>query len=240
MIEIKNLTVAFGDKIILEKINMRISEGQATIIVGESGSGKSVLAKTIFGLIQPLNGKIFIDNVDLFSLKNKELYEIRKKMAMLFQGSALLDSLNVFQNVALPLVEHTSLTKKEIIEKVKDTLAIVGLPNVLEKMPAELSGGMKKRVALARAVILEPKYIIYDEPTTGLDPNIAGEIINLMVNLQKKIKLTSIVITHDLNCIEKMAEKIVMIDRKNIIFDGNYSDFKDSEKDEIKRFLKEY
>ena len=240
MIEIKNLTVAFGDKTILEKINMRISEGQATIIVGESGSGKSVLAKTIFGLIQPLNGKIFIDNVDLFSLKNKELYEIRKKMAMLFQGSALLDSLNVFQNVALPLVEHTSLTKKEIIEKVKDTLAIVGLPNVLEKMPAELSGGMKKRVALARAVILEPKYIIYDEPTTGLDPNIAGEIINLMVNLQKKIKLTSIVITHDLNCIEKMAEKIVMIDRKNIIFDGNYSDFKDSEKDEIKRFLKEY
>ena len=240
MIEIKNLTVAFGDKIILEKINMRISEGQTTIIVGESGSGKSVLAKTIFGLIQPLNGKIFIDNIDLFSLKNKELYEIRKKMAMLFQGSALLDSLNVFQNVALPLVEHTSLTKKEIIEKVKDTLAIVGLPNVLEKMPAELSGGMKKRVALARAVILEPKYIIYDEPTTGLDPNIAGEIINLMVNLQKKIKLTSIVITHDLNCIEKMAEKIVMIDRKNIIFDGNYSDFKDSEKDEIKRFLKEY
>ena len=240
MIEIKNLTVAFGDKIILEKINMRISEGQTTIIVGESGSGKSVLAKTIFGLIQPLNGKIFIDNIDLFSLKNKDLYEVRKKMAMLFQGSALLDSLNVFQNVALPLVEHTSLTKKEIIEKVKDTLAIVGLPNVLEKMPAELSGGMKKRVALARAVILEPKYIIYDEPTTGLDPNIAGEIINLMVNLQKKIKLTSIVITHDLNCIEKMAEKIVMIDRKNIIFDGNYSDFKDSEKDEIKRFLKEY
>jgi len=240
MIEIKNLTVAFADKIVLENIDLTISENLTTIIVGESGSGKSVLAKTVEGLIKPIGGTVLIDDIDIFSLKRKKLYEVRHKLAMLFQGSALLDSLNVFQNVALPLSENTSLSKNEIIRKVKNTLVLVGLKDILTKMPAELSGGMKKRVALARAVILQPKYIIYDEPTTGLDPNISGEIVNLMINLQKKIKLTSIVITHDLNCIEKMAEKIVMLDRKKIIFDGSFSDFKKAEKIEIKKFLNGY
>lgn len=238
MIKIKNLTVSFDDQTILENINLTIPENEITVIVGESGCGKTVLMKTVEGLYQPDAGEILIDDKEIFSLKRKEVQKIRQQMAMLFQNSALFDSMNIFQNVALPLYEHSKKTDAEIREIVEQKLRLVGLENILTKMPSNLSGGMKKRVALARAIILEPKYIIYDEPTTGLDPSIASDIIGLIRRIHKTLQITSIVITHDLECIKKINGKMVMINDRKIIFDGNYSDFKNAERKEIKRFLR--
>ncbi|MBT5419279.1 MAG: ATP-binding cassette domain-containing protein, partial [Candidatus Cloacimonetes bacterium] len=236
MIEIKNLSISFSDQEILKNINFTISENKITIIVGQSGTGKSVLMKCIEGLIEPDEGSIIIDEKNIYTLNKPELNEIRKKMAMLFQGSALLDSLNVYQNVALPLIEHTELSEAEILEEVTDKLELVGLKDVLTKMPSELSGGMKKRVALARAIILKPKYIIYDEPTTGLDPIIANEISNLILKLQDQYNIASVIITHDMDCIRKIKGHIMMIHEKKIVFDGTYSDFITDERKIIKGF----
>ena len=173
MIEIKNLTIKFNQKTVLESINLQIPDNQISIIIGQSGCGKSVLMKTIEALIKPYRGTVIFDGVDVFNQNSTGLKEIRQKIAMLFQGSALLDSLNVYQNIALPLHEHTKLSQQEITKEVEKTLQMVGLGRIFSKMPSELSGGMKKRVALARAIIRKPKYVIYDEPTTGLDPVIA-------------------------------------------------------------------
>ena len=238
MIEIKNLSISFSDQKILNNIDLKILENQITIIVGQSGTGKSVLMKCIEGLIEPDKGSIIIDEKDLFTLNKLELNESRKKMAMLFQGSALLDSMNVYQNIALPLIEHTGLSEDNILKEVKEKLELVGLKNVLTKMPSELSGGMKKRVALARAIILKPKYIIYDEPTTGLDPIIAEEISNLILKLQKQYDIASIIITHDMDCIRKIEGHIAMIHDKKIIFDGTFDDFINDERKIIKEFVK--
>lgn len=238
MIEIKNLSISFGDQEILKSIDLTIRENQITIIVGQSGTGKSVLMKCIEGLIEPNEGFIIIDDKDLFALNKQQLNETRKNMAMLFQGSALLDSMNVYQNVALPLIEHTDLSEKAILKEVTEKLELVGLKDVLTKMPSELSGGMKKRVALARAIILKPKYIIYDEPTTGLDPIIANEISNLILKLQKQYDIASIIITHDMDCIRKIKGHIAMIQDKKIIFDGTFENFINDERKIIKEFVK--
>ncbi len=238
MIEIKNLTVGFNRDTVLEDISLVIPQNEITVIVGRSGCGKSVLMKTIERLFYPFSGKVFVDGIDIFSLKRKEMKEMRKRLAMLFQGSALLDSLSVFQNVALPLYEHTDLSEEEIFNKVTENLKLMGLEDVLDKMPAELSGGMKKRVALARAIILKPEYIIYDEPTTGLDPIIADEIINLILKMRKAYKLTSIIVTHDLDCIRKIAGRVAMIHEKKIIFDGSYKEFKNSDDIRVQNFMR--
>ncbi len=238
MIEINNLSISFGEQEIINNIDLKIKENQITIIVGQSGTGKSVLMKCIEGLIEPVEGSIIIDEKNLFELNKFELNETRKKMAMLFQGSALLDSLNVYQNVALPLIEHTDLSEDEILNEVIEKLELVGLKDVLTKMPSELSGGMKKRVALARAIILKPKYIIYDEPTTGLDPIIAEEISDLILKLQKEYDIASIIITHDMNCIRKIKGHIAMIHDKKIVFDGTFDDFNSDERKIIKEFVK--
>ena len=238
MIEIKNLSISFGDQQILKNIDLTIPENQITIIVGQSGTGKSVLMKCIEGLIEPVEGSIIIDKKNIFDLNKYELNEIRKKMAMLFQGSALLDSLNVYQNIALPLIEHTDLSEDVILKEVTEKLQLVGLKDVLTKMPSELSGGMKKRVALARAIILKPKYIIYDEPTTGLDPIIADEISNLILKLQKQYDIASIIITHDMDCIRKIKGNITMIHEKKIVFDGTFDDFINDERKIIREFVK--
>jgi len=238
MIEINNLSISFGEQQILKNIDLTIPENQITIIVGQSGTGKSVLMKSIEGLIEPVEGSIIIDEKDLFILNKFELNKTRKKMAMLFQDSALLDSMNVYQNVALPLIEHTDLSEVAILKEVKEKLELVGLENVLTKMPAELSGGMKKRVALARAIILKPKYIIYDEPTTGLDPIIADEISNLILKLQNQYDIASIIITHDMDCIRKVKGHIAMIHDKKIVFDGTFNNFINDERKIIKEFVK--
>jgi len=237
VIEIKDLTISFDGISVLDKINLTLQQHEITTIVGQSGCGKSVLMKAIEGLIIPESGTILIDGIDMFSLKRKKLKKARRKIAMLFQGAALLDSLNAFQNIALPLKEHTSLSEEEICQAVEEKLKLVGLIDVMEKMPSELSGGMKKRIALARATILKPDYIIYDEPTTGLDPIIAQEIMDLILKLHQESKITSIIITHDLNCISKVKSNIAMIHDKKIIFDGSYNDFMKANDKVIKEFV---
>ncbi len=237
MIEIKGLTISFDGKTVLENIDLNILKNEITTIVGQSGCGKSVLMKTMEGLINPETGTVLVDGKNIFSLSRRELNSTRRKLAMLFQGAALLDSLNVYQNIALPLMEHSKLSEDKILELVTDKLKLLGLIDVLDKMPSELSGGMKKRVALARAIIMQPEYIIYDEPTTGLDPIIAAEIIELILKLHNNFAVTSIIITHDLNCIRKIKGRIAMIHDKKIVFDGTYNDFINDNGVYIKKFI---
>ena len=237
MIEIKGLTISFDDETVLENIDLDIRKNEITTIVGQSGCGKSVLMKTIEGLIKPETGTVLVDGKNIFSLSRKELNSTRRKLAMLFQGAALLDSLNVYQNIALPLMEHSKLSEDKILDLVIDKLKLLGLIDVLDKMPSELSGGMKKRVALARAIIMQPEYIIYDEPTTGLDPIIANEIVELIQKLHNNFAVTSIIITHDLNCIRKIKGRIAMIHDKKIVFDGTFNDFINDNGVYIKKFI---
>jgi len=236
MIEIKDLSISLFEKEILQDINITIKQGEICTLVGQSGSGKSVLMKTVEGLFTPQKGNIIIDNYDINKISRKQKNVVRRSLAMLFQGSALLDSLDVFQNVALPLVEHSNLNKVELIKKVNDCLELVDLKHTLNKMPSQLSGGMKKRVALARAIILKPDYIIYDEPTTGLDLVTANEIIELIMMLFREQKITPIIITHDFNCINKVKGRIIMLHDKRIIFDGSYEQFRNSDDKVVKKF----
>ncbi len=239
MIEIINLSVVFDGVKIIKDINLSIPEGRSTVIAGRSGSGKSVLLKTIEGLIKPYSGTVVIDGTDIFAISEDDLNGIRKKMALLFQSSALFDSLNIFQNIAFPLVEHSCFSMTEISALVNEKLSLVGLYDVHQKMPSELSGGMKKRAALARAIILNPKYIFYDEPTTGLDPLIAEDIINLILELQKKYQHTSVIITHDVNCISKTADFMVVVDDGNIKYKGDYKDLLGTKDPYCRQFIKE-
>lgn len=237
MIQVNNISVSFGSQQVLQNINFSINEEKTLLIIGKSGCGKSVLMKTIAGLIEPDAGQVLIDGVDLRHSSPEKALQTRQKLAMLFQGSALLDSLNVYQNVSLPLFEHSSLKPPEIKDLVENRLELVGLKDVLKKMPSELSGGMKKRVAFARAVIINPSYIIYDEPTTGLDPVIASEIVKLIGILHNSQKTASVIVTHDLYCLSQIKGRIVMLADKQIIFDGCYQDFINSSEKRIKRFL---
>ena len=207
MIEIKNLTVRFDDKIVLNNISLIIEKGIITCIIGRSGVGKSVLMKSVLGLIPYEAGEIFIDNQTI----NDSRRGIKSRMAMVFQNSALFDSFNVFQNIAFPLLEHKNLPFNYVKEKVDQMLSLVKLSDIHDLFPADLSGGMKKRVALARAIIQEPEYLIYDEPTTGLDPETADEIISLIESIHQKIQMTSIIITHDKECINRLGEKIITL-----------------------------
>lgn len=239
MIEIKNLSVAFDGAYVIRNFNLNIPVKRITVIAGRSGSGKTVLMKTVEGLIKPVAGSIMIDGVDIFAVKEDILNKIRKKMALLFQSSALFDSLNVFQNIAFPLIEHSEYSQQEIREMVDEKLSLVGLSGINDKMPSELSGGMQKRIALARAIILNPKYIIYDEPTTGLDPLIADEIIRLILQLNKKYQHTSIIITHDVHCISETADNIVIIDDGTIKFEGDYELLKQTKDPYCRQFVKQ-
>ncbi|MDP8210443.1 MAG: ATP-binding cassette domain-containing protein [Candidatus Stygibacter australis] len=237
MIQIKNVSISFDKQVVLENISFDINDKETILVVGQSGCGKSVLMKIIAGLLIPDSGKVIIDGKQLVESSKPDAIKIRQNLAMLFQGSALLDSMNVFQNVALPLFEHTKLSHQEIEKLVKEKLALVGLTDILHRMPAELSGGMKKRVAFARAIITNPQYIIYDEPTTGLDPVMASEIISLISKLHHTHSTATVIVTHDLYCIEKISGRIVMLADNNIIFDGNYNNYKNVQDKRIKKFL---
>ena len=217
MIKISNLSVKFDENLVLDDVSCEIYKGKITSVIGKSGIGKSVLLKAVIGLIPQAEGEIKIDN---------EISTNKPKIAMLFQNSALFDSLDVFQNVAFPLFEHTKMTYQDIRELTKKTVELVNLPDILDIYPAQLSGGMRKRVALARAIIQEPDYLIYDEPTTGLDPVTADDIIKLIGTIHQKLGMTSIIITHDAECIKYLSEDIIMIDDKKIIFCDSFEKFK--------------
>lgn len=237
MIKLVDVHKRFGGQKVLDGITLDILRWEITVIIGASGVGKSVLLKHMIGLLKPDRGKIFVDGVDLNKLSSSELVAIRKKFGMLFQGAALFDSLNVFENVAFPLMEHTGLSQAEIKKLVEEKLHLVGLKGVGNKMPSELSGGMKKRVGLARAIILQPEVILYDEPTTGLDPIMTDSVDNLILDMQQKLKITSVVISHDIVSTFDIADHVAMIYDGKIIEAGTPETFRASKNPVVARFI---
>jgi phospholipid/cholesterol/gamma-HCH transport system ATP-binding protein len=238
MIEIVNLHKSFGDNNVLRGINLTITEGQSLAIIGRSGCGKSVLLKHIVALLIPDSGCVKFNGKIIHDLNRKDLYEIRKKFGFLFQGAALFDSMTVDENVSLPLIENNDgLSRNEIEKIVADKLELVGLPNTQQLKPSELSGGMKKRVALARALITNPDYILYDEPTTGLDPVMSDAIDDLIKELNEKIRVTSIIVTHDMFSVKNVAEKIAMMHEGKIYFTGTPQEVLESNDPVIQKFI---
>lgn len=237
MIEIKDLHKSFGALKVLNGIDLQIPKGKTTVILGRSGEGKSVLLKHIIGLIRPDRGNILIDGVDITHLGDKALNEIRKKFGMLFQEAALFDSMNVEANVAFPLREHTKLNNKDIRAIVAQKLEQVGLPGLEEKMPAELSGGMKRRVGLARALALDPEIVLFDEPTTGLDPPMAEAIEDLIRATHRRWERTFAVITHSIHTAFHIAHKIAMLHEGSIIEEGSPQAFRRSSNPVVQAFL---
>lgn len=237
MIQIKNLYKSFGDQKVLDGVNLDIPTGTITVILGRSGMGKSVLLKHIIGLMHADSGEVKVDGIDLMKLSDSKLNEFRKRFGMLFQNAALFDSFNVFDNVAFPLREHSSLSENEITQVVKEKLALVGLHRVEHKMPSELSGGMRKRVGLARAIALSPKIILYDEPTTGLDPLMTDSVNHLILETQKKLHVTSVVISHDIESTFALADRVAMLHEGKIIEQGAPAQFRKSEHPFVKQFL---
>ena len=237
MIEIQHIQKSFQGKRVLSDITLSIPENQTTVIVGRSGCGKTVLLRSIIGLIRPDRGQIHVDGDDITQMNRKEIFEIRKKFGMLFQGAALFDSMTVEENISLPLHEHTNLDPYEVNANVKEKLKLVGLSGIEQKKPSELSGGMKKRVGLARALIMEPKYVLFDEPTTGLDPIMADTINNLILHTQRKLNITTIVVTHDMASAFKIGDRIAMICDGQIIFSDTTSVFRKSRIPAVRQFI---
>jgi len=237
MIEIKSLHKSFGALKVLKGVDLQIPKGKTTAILGRSGTGKSVLLKHIIGLISPDRGKVWIDGVDITRLGDKDLNEIRKKFGMLFQEAALFDSMNVGENVAFPLREHTRLREENISSIVAHKLEQVGLPGQEGKMPAELSGGMKRRVGLARALALDPEIVLFDEPTTGLDPPMAEAIENLIIETQRRLGETFVVITHNITTAFHIAHKIAMLHEGRIVVEGSPRAFRRSSHPEVRAFM---
>ncbi len=222
LIELRHIFKRFGWLEVLNDVSLEIEKGKCLVIIGASGSGKTVILKNIVGLLKPDRGEVWFSGQRIDNLPERTLMKVRQKFGFLFQQGALFDSDNVFQNVAFPLVEHTAKKPDEIAEIVKQKLRMVGLQDAANKMPAELSGGQRKRVALARAIALEPEVILYDEPTTGLDPIRADVINELILKLQNELHVTSIVVTHDMNSAFKVADRIVMLYDGKLIFDGTF------------------
>lgn len=237
MIEILNLVKTYQNLLVLDHFNLKIETGETLVILGRSGVGKSVLLRHILGLESPDSGTIAIEGVILDSLKGAERYEALKSMGMLFQSSALFDSLNVFENVAFYIHEHKVCAAKETEERVLQALHLVGLKDVTEKMPSDLSGGMKKRVALARLIVYRPTILLYDEPTTGLDPITAMNINDLIIKTQKELTATSIVVTHDINSAYTIADRIALLHEGQIAYVGPKEDFFKSELPLIRNFI---
>lgn len=237
MIEIINLTKSFGDHKVLDNLNLIVNSGEVTVIIGRSGCGKSVLLKHIIGLLKPDFGQVIIENKDVTRMDEKDLDRLRLSFGMLFQGAALFDSMTVDENVGFALREHTDTPKDLVRAKVTRALELVGLKGIEDLMPAELSGGMKKRVGLARAICNNPKIILYDEPTTGVDPIMADAINDLIIDLNHKLKVTSIVVTHDMVSAYKVADRIAMLYNGKIIGVGTPDEIKSTKDPVVKQFI---
>ena len=237
MIKIQNIHKWFGTQHVLRGVDLTIKEGETLVIIGRSGCGKSVLLKHIMAILEPDEGDITIDGKSMFSMLPEEQDQCRLQLGMLFQGAALFDSLTVRENVGFSLLEHTQLSDEVIDEKVREKLRLVGLAGIEELMPASLSGGMKKRVGLARAICNEPKIILYDEPTTGLDPINADVINDLILRMQKQLKVVSIVVTHDMTSAYKVADRIAMLYDGRIIAVGTPEEIKHSKDPIVQQFI---
>ena len=237
MIEIRNLYKSFNGKKVLDGVNLSIDKGQTLVIIGRSGCGKSVLLKHIIGLMKPDAGDIMIDGIDIAKMSGKALESLHLNFGMLFQGSALFDSLTVEENVGFGLIEHTKKDMDFIRKRVKECLEMVGLEGIESLSPSQLSGGMKKRVALARAICMSPKIVLYDEPTTGLDPIMADGINTLIRELHEKIKVTAVVVTHDMVSAYKIGDKIAMLYNGSIIQSGSPDEIKNTGNPIVRQFI---
>ena len=216
MIEVRDLKKKFGPQPILDGVSFRIENGESVAIIGRSGGGKSVLLKHIIGLLQPDAGAVFIDSENIVAMNERQLLRVREKFGMVFQGAALFDSMTVAENVAFPLERKHKLTAGEIARRVAAALDVVDLPGTQHKKPAELSGGMRKRVGLARAIVYEPQIVLYDEPTTGLDPIVSDSIDKLIMRVRDHLKVTSIVVTHDMRSARRVGNHVLMLHEKKI------------------------
>jgi phospholipid/cholesterol/gamma-HCH transport system ATP-binding protein len=234
IISIRRLAKVFDGNVVLD---VDIHRGETHVVIGRSGCGKSVLLKHITGLLKPDSGQVLFQNEDITRFNRKKLFQMRMHFGMLFQSSALFDSMTVGENVALPLRKHTAMSEEEIRAMVCEKLKLVGLTDVYDKMPAEMSGGMKKRVGLARAVVMNPSVVLYDEPTTGLDPIMADVINELIMELQKELSITSVVVTHDIKSAYKVGDHIAMLHGGKIIFSGSPEEVRTTDLPIVRQFI---
>jgi len=238
IISMRGLEKSFGGLDVLRGVDIDIRRGESLVIIGPSGCGKSVLLKHMIGLLRPDRGSVRVDGDEITEMDDESLYEVRKKFGMLFQGAALFDSLSVGENVGLALKEHTRLSDEEIEAKVVEKLKMVGMAHAVDKRPSELSGGMKKRVGLARAIAMDPAIILYDEPTTGLDPIMADVINELIRTLQGKLNTTSVTVTHDMTSARKVADRIAMLYDGHIVFEGTVEEVEETENPVVRQFVR--
>ena len=238
MIRVSHLTKRFNQQLVLDDVNLEIKEGEILAVLGESGAGKSVLLKHIIGLLKPDAGKIFIDDADITDLPERELLKIREKMGYLFQEGALYDFMNVFDNIAFPLREHTKFDRGTIEKKVQDILKLIDLDGVGEKYPAQLSGGMRKRVALARAVILDCKILLCDEPTSGLDPIRSRDISDLIQSVSRRMNRTTVITSHDIDNSFRIADRVVLIQEGKVIASGTKQELQASKDAFVQEFIR--
>lgn len=240
MIKFKNLKKSFGDHQVLKGLSLEVAEGEILFILGTSGTGKSVLLKNLVGLMRPDSGEIWIDGEEVSQISEDDYQEIRKKCGMVFQHPALFDSMTVFENVAYGLRKHyPDLSEEKINDRVVESLNLVNLPNILNKLPQELSYGMQKRVSLARTVAIRPKILLFDEPTTGLDPITTNSVNELILNLSRTLKTTSIVVSHDMHCAIDIADKIVVLDKGFMVDQGTPEEIRNSKHPLVKEFMLE-
>ena len=237
MIEVSKVRKSFGDQVVLQSISFSVEAGESVAIIGRSGTGKSVLIKHLVGLLSPDEGAVRVEGQDLVGMSERQMLSVRQKFGMLFQSAALFDSMNVHENIAFPLRRSGVTDGAEINRRVEEVLGLVELPGVGGKMPSELSGGMQKRVGLARAIVHRPQIILYDEPTTGLDPVVADSIDQLMMRVRDQYSVTSIVITHDMRCARRMGQRIIYLREGQVYLDAPAEEVFNSEDPQVSRFI---
>ncbi len=237
MIEVRNLSKSFGPLRVLEQVSFQIDKGDSLVIIGRSGGGKSVLLKHLIALLKPDSGQVLIDGEDIVPLNERQLLRVRRKFGMLFQGAALFDSMTVAENIAFAFRRDRSLPAPEVARRVAEVLKMVDLPGIQNKMPAELSGGMKKRVGLARAIIYQPEIVLYDEPTTGLDPIVSDSIDQLLLRVRDRLDVTSVVVTHDMRSARRLGQRILLLHNKRIYAAGTADQIFNSQDPVVRQFV---
>jgi phospholipid/cholesterol/gamma-HCH transport system ATP-binding protein len=237
MIEVRDLNKSFASHPVLEGVNLRIEQGESVVIIGRSGGGKSVLLKHLIGLLEPDSGQVLIDGENIVDMNERQLLHVRRKFGMLFQSAALFDSLNVAENVAFAFRRERSLPPQEVARKVGEVLELVDLPGIEAKKPSELSGGMRKRVGLARAIIYQPRIVLYDEPTTGLDPVVSDSIDQLILRVRDRLDVTTVVVTHDMRSARRLGQRILMLHERKIYAEGTPDQIFESNDPVVRRFI---
>ena len=237
MIEVRHLEKRFGEQTVLDDVSFQIENGESVAIIGRSGIGKSVLLKHLIGLLKPDEGEVLIDGENIVPMNERQLLHVRQKFGMLFQGAALFDSMTVAENVAFALRRNARWTEAEVARRVADALAVVDLSGTENRNPAELSGGMRKRVGLARAIIYEPQIVLYDEPTTGLDPIVADSIDKLIMRVRDRLKVTTVVVTHDMRTARRVGQRVLMMHDNKIYASGTPDEFFASQDPIVRQFI---